>query len=75
MTIPLYFDRYGFGPAAKEFVVSLVKTMIAAGLAYAIKRLGDINTTTPELLGSIGLIRALLTSGIKYVATTATTLG
>lgn len=70
----LDFTHHGLKEAAKEFALSILKTMLAAGIAFVIAKLAEFqipldNAHSAELLAGVGLLRAVLTSVFQWVST------
>lgn len=75
----LDFTPHGWKAAIKEFTLSVLKTMLSAGVAYVIARLAEYNVPTDsahaaELIAGVGLLRAALTSLYAWVTTSKATV-
>lgn len=72
----LDFTTVGWKDAVKEFISSVIKTAIAAVIAYVIARLNEVSIpldaeNASTIIAAIGLVRAALTSVSKWVTTSA----
>lgn len=68
----LDFTKTGWKAAAVKFVKDAFKTMLAAGIAYAITQLGQLHLATPELGLLVVAVRATLSALLTWLTASQT---